>query len=103
MAPNTTRRAFRPHRVTRTAWPRRDQPDRNGGNSSRSVSFSASTALRGGNRLMRLRMRIFFPPHLRVGGQGVARPLQDIVQPVQPTADGVVRGQKARPQPELLL
>src|SRR5437667_7934901 len=101
MAPNTVRRALRPHRTTRLAWPLRDQHARNGGNSSRSVSSSASTTLRGGNSLICLRMRLFFPPQLGVGGQDVARPLPDVVQPMQFAAQRVLRDVLAGAKPQL--
>ncbi len=47
-------------------------------------------------------MRLFFPPQLRVGVQGVARPLPGVVHLAQLAPDGVVGGPQARPQPDLL-
>src|SRR5829696_6215835 len=61
MAPNTTRLALAPLIGTGAGSPRSAQPARSGGNSRRSVSSSASTAVRAGK------------PHSRVGGPD-ARP-----------------------------
>jgi hypothetical protein len=86
-----TRRALRPLMWTSAGSPRLAQPARSGGNSSRSVSSSASTTLRGGSCLICRRIRLFFPPQLGVGVQDVARPLPGVVQPAQGAADGVAR------------
>jgi hypothetical protein len=48
-------------------------------------------------------MRLFFPPQLRVGVQGVAGPLPGVVQLVQLAADGVVGGSQPRPALDLFL
>jgi hypothetical protein len=47
--------------------------------------------LRRGNCLICWRIRLFFPPQLRVGIQGVAWPLPDVVQAVQFAAQRVDR------------
>src|SRR5262245_2772318 len=93
MAPNTTLRALRPHSTTCLGSPTGDQQDRKGGNSSRSVSSWASTTLRRGNCLMRLRIRIFFPPQLRVGVEPVAGPLPGVSQLLDLPPQGVLRDQ----------
>ena len=82
-----TRRAFRPLSRTSAGSPRRDQPARRGGKSSRSVSSCASTTLRGGRAAICRRIRRFFLA-LRVGGQDRAGSLPDIAQASQRPADG---------------
>src|SRR5262245_24515710 len=90
MAPKTTRRALRPLSQTRAGSPRLDQPARSGGNSSRSVSSSASTTLRRGSALISRRIRRFFLKQ-GVGLQVVARALPGVVQPPQRPPQGVLR------------
>src|SRR5439155_15236474 len=89
MAPKMTRRALRPLSQTRAGSPRFDQPARNGGNSSKSVSSCASTTLRAGRPRICRRMRRFFLAQ-RVRLEVVARPLPDVVHALQRPAHGVI-------------
>ena len=102
IAPKTTRRAFRPLMWTSAGSPRNDQPARNGGNSSRSVSSSASTTLRRGRPRTCRRMRRFLVA-LGVRVQDVSRPLPDVPEPGQHAPDGVVGRERARAPLQLLL
>src|SRR5436853_7920603 len=87
--PNSTRLALAPLTGTGAGRPRRAQPARKGGNSSRSVSSSNSPTPRGGSRRRRRRMCRFFLA-VRVGRQGVAEALPDVADAVQLAADGVL-------------
>src|SRR5205085_7484238 len=97
-----TRRALRPLSQTLAASPRFAHPARNGGKSSRSVSSSASTTLRGGKARICHRMRRFFLA-LWVRLQDIAGPLPDVVQPPQRPADGALTEAEARTQVQHLL
>src|SRR5438477_11834927 len=88
-APNSTRLALTPLTGTGAGCPRRAQPARSGGNSSRSVSSSNSATPRGGSSRRRRRIRRFFLA-LRVRRQGVAKALPDVAESVQLAADGVL-------------
>jgi hypothetical protein len=83
------RRALRPLNHTLATSPRLNQPARKGGNSSRSLSSSASTTLRRGRAWICRRMRRFFLT-LGVRLQVVPRPLPHVIEPVQCPAQGVV-------------
>src|SRR5437870_13205184 len=89
IAPNRPRLALPPLIGTGASCPRRAHPARKGGNSRRSVSSSASLALRGGKARSRRRIARFFVA-LGVRGQQVAEPLPHVAQPVEFPADGVV-------------
>src|SRR6185369_1840188 len=93
MAPNRTRLALPPLIGTGAGSPRRAQPARSGGNRRRSVSSSASFALRGGRDRSRRRMARFFLAQ-GVRRQHIAEPLPHVAQPVEFPTDGVV-GQPA--------
>src|SRR4051794_28968828 len=88
-APNRTRLALPPLIGTGASCPRRAQAARRGGNSRRSVSSSASLAVRGGKARSRRLMARFFLA-LGVRGQHVAAALPHVAQAVQLPADGIV-------------
>src|SRR6266542_3750623 len=102
IAPNRTRLALPPLIGTGACSPRRAQPARSGGNSRRSVSSSASFALRGDRARSRRRMARFFLA-LGVRGKHVAEPLPHVAQPVQLPADGVVEQPPAAQPVQVLL
>src|SRR5205085_6760118 len=97
-----TRLALPPLISTGASCPRRAQPARRGGNSRRSVSSSASVALRGGMARSRRRMARFFLA-LGVRGQHVAVALPHVTQPVEFPADGVVGEPTAATTVQVLL
>src|SRR3954468_19674969 len=102
MAPKITRRALRPVSQTRATSPRFDQLARRGGKSSRSVSSWARMTLRRGRARICWRMRRFFLA-LGVRLQVVARPLPDVIQPVQGAAQRVARHLTPRSEFQKLL
>src|ERR1700752_1914765 len=73
------RRALKPEMNTLAGWLRRAKPARTGGKSSRSVSSSASRAVRAGKARIRRSSWLFFLC-LRVGRQPVAEALPPVTQ-----------------------
>ncbi len=101
MFPKMTRRAFRPLKCTLAGWPFSDQPARNGGNISRSVSSWASTTRRRGKAWICRRIRRFFLA-LRVGIEDIAGPLPDVAEPPRHRRTVSSEGQSQAPLQFLL-
>src|SRR5258707_15786498 len=102
MPPKITRRALKPLRTTPAASPRCAQPARKGGNSSKSVSSSITSAVSDLKARIRRRIARFFLP-LRIGIEHVAEAFPDVSPAVQFATDRILGEPKARRSGDLLL